>query len=123
LGENNKYDYFPSVGIAYKVVENKDGIVNDFKIRGNFGKTGNQEFSPNSAISRGSYGLNGTLNVDSNANADLKWETTQSYGIGADFELFNNRLTGSVDYFQRYKGFNFSSTSSGNSARSSVTKV
>jgi iron complex outermembrane receptor protein len=32
LGENNKYDYFPSVGIAYKV-ENKDGIVNDFKIR------------------------------------------------------------------------------------------
>jgi hypothetical protein len=36
LGENNKYDYFPSVGIAYKVVENKDGIVNDFKIRGNF---------------------------------------------------------------------------------------
>jgi iron complex outermembrane receptor protein len=35
LGENNKYD-FPSVGIAYKVVENKDGIVNDFKIRGNF---------------------------------------------------------------------------------------
>jgi iron complex outermembrane receptor protein len=63
-----------------KVVENKDGIVNDFKIRGNFGKTG--KFSPNSAISRGSYGLNGF--VDSNANADLKWETTQSYGIGAD---------------------------------------
>jgi TonB-linked SusC/RagA family outer membrane protein len=101
LGENNKYDYFPSVGIAYKVVENKDGIVNDFKLRGNFGKTGNQEFNPNSAISRGSYGLNGTLNVDSNANADLRWETTQSYGVGADFELFNNRLTGSVDYFQK----------------------
>jgi hypothetical protein len=101
LGANNKYDYFPSVGIAYKVVENKDGIVNDFKIRGNFGKTGNQEFNPNSAISRGSYGLNGTLNVDSNANADLKWETTQSYGVGADFEMFNNRLTGSVDYFQK----------------------
>ncbi len=101
LGANNKYDYFPSVGIAYKVVENIDGIVNDFKIRGNFGKTGNQEFSPNSAISRASYGLNGTLNVDSNANADLKWETTQSYGVGADFEMFNNRLTGSVDYFQK----------------------
>jgi TonB-linked SusC/RagA family outer membrane protein len=101
LGENNKYDYFPSVGVAYKVVDNKDGIVNDFKLRGNFGKTGNQEFSPNSAISRGSYGLNGTLNVDSNANADLRWETTQSYGVGADFELFNNKLTGSVDYFQK----------------------
>ena len=101
LGMNNKYDYFPSVGIAYKVVEDKEGLVNNFKLRGNYGITGNQEFSPNSAISRGSYGNNGNLNVDTNANADLKWETTKSYGIGADFELLNNRLTGSVDYFQR----------------------
>ncbi len=55
LGVNNKYDYFPSVGIAYKVVENKEGLVNDFKIRGNYGITGNQEFAPNSAIARASY--------------------------------------------------------------------
>ncbi|WP_240723418.1 SusC/RagA family TonB-linked outer membrane protein [Flavobacterium sp. GT3P67] len=101
LGLNNKYDYFPSVGIAYKVVEGKEGLVNDFKVRGNYGITGNQEFSPNSAIARASYGNNGTLGVDSNANADLKWETTKSYGVGADFELLNNRLTGSLDYFQR----------------------
>jgi iron complex outermembrane receptor protein len=101
LGLNNKYDYFPSVGIAYKLVEDKEGLVNTFKIRGNYGITGNQEFSPNSAIARGSYGLNGNLNVDSNANADLRWETTSSYGVGADFELLNNRLTGSLDYFYR----------------------
>ncbi|MDI6048576.1 SusC/RagA family TonB-linked outer membrane protein [Flavobacterium sp. XS2P24] len=101
LGVNNKYDYFPSVGVAYKVIDNKEGLVNSFKIRGNYGITGNQEFSPNSAIARASYGNNGTLGVDSNANADLKWETTKSYGVGTDFELFNNRLTGSLDYFQR----------------------
>ncbi|MFV8373704.1 SusC/RagA family TonB-linked outer membrane protein [Flavobacterium sp. LB1P62] len=101
LGVNNKYDYFPSAGIAYKVVDSKEGIVNNFKIRGNYGITGNQEFAPNSAISRGSYGINGTLNVDTNSNADLKWETTKSYGVGTDFELFNNKLTGSLDYFQR----------------------
>jgi len=101
LGVNNKYDYFPSVGLAYKVVEDKDGLLNSFKLRANIGKTGNQEFAPNSAISRGSYQLNGVLTVDSNANADLKWETTKSYGVGADFELLHNKLTGSVDYFQR----------------------
>lgn len=101
LGVNNKYDYFPSVGVAFKVVEDKEGLVNSFKIRGNYGITGNQEFAPNSAISRASYGLNGNLNVDTNANADLKWETTTQYGIGADFELLNNKLTGSVDYYQR----------------------
>jgi iron complex outermembrane receptor protein len=38
LGENNKIRLFPISGIAYKVVENKDGIVNDFKIRGNLVK-------------------------------------------------------------------------------------
>ena len=101
LGVNNKYDYFPSVGVAYKVVDNAEGLVNDFKIRGNYGITGNQEFAPNSAIARASYGNNGSLNLDSNSNADLRWETTKSYGIGADFELINNRLTGSLDYFQR----------------------
>jgi iron complex outermembrane receptor protein len=101
LGVNNKYDYFPSVGVAYKVVDNKDGLVNDFKIRGNYGITGNQEFAPNSAIARASYSNNGSLNLDSNSNADLRWETTKSYGVGADFELLNNRLTGSLDYFQR----------------------
>lgn len=101
LGINNKYDYFPSVGVAYKVVEDKEGLLNSFKIRGNYGITGNQEFAPNSAVARGSYGLNGNLNIDSNANEDLRWETTKSYGVGADFELINNKLTGSVDYFQR----------------------
>ena len=101
LGVNNKYDYFPSVGVAYKIVDNKDGLVNDFKIRGNYGITGNQEFAPNSAIARASYNNNGSLNLDSNSNADLRWETTKSYGVGADFELLNNRLTGSLDYFQR----------------------
>jgi iron complex outermembrane receptor protein len=101
LGVNNKYDYFPSVGVAYKVIEDKDGLLNSIKLRANTGKTGNQEFAPNSAISRGSYQLNGVLTVDSNANADLKWETTKSYGAGVDFTLLNNKLTGSVDYFQR----------------------
>jgi iron complex outermembrane receptor protein len=101
LGKNNKYDYFPSVGIAYKVIEDQEGLFNSFKVRGNYGITGNQEFAPNSAIARASYSLDGGLGEQINANENLKWETTKSYGIGADFELFNNRLTGSIDYFQR----------------------
>jgi iron complex outermembrane receptor protein len=120
LGENNKYDYFPSVGIAYKVVETKTVLLTILKLE----ETLVKQVTKNLVLTQLFQEVlkNGTLNVD-NTNADLKWETTQSYGIGADFELFNNRLTGSVDYFKRYKGFNFSSTSSGNSARSSVTKV
>ena len=101
FGTDNKYGYFPSLGVAYKVIEDKEGIVNNFKIRANTGTTGNQEFAPNSSISRGQYGDNGTLNTDNNSNPLLKWETTTSYGVGADFEFFNNRLSGSVDYYNK----------------------
>ena len=101
LGKNNKYDYFPSAGLAYKAIENKDGLLNSLKVRTNYGITGNQEFSPNSAIARSAYGLNGSLNIDSNSNSDLRWETTKSYGVGVDFTLLNNKLSGSLDYFQR----------------------
>ena len=101
LGVNNKYDNFPSLGVAYKVFEDKEGLVNNFKIRANIGKTGNQEFTPNSAIARQTYQINGVPVTDNNANPNLKWETTSSYGVGTDFELLHNRLTGSLDYFQR----------------------
>jgi len=101
LGDDNKYDYFPSLGVGYKIVNEEEGLVNNLKVRANWGITGNQEFAPNSAIARASYGNNGALNVDSNANSELKWETTQSYGFGVDFGLFNRKLTGSVDYFHK----------------------
>ncbi len=99
LGANNKYDNFYSFGLAFKIVEEQEGLLNDFKIRGNYGLTGNQEFAPNSAIRYANYISPSSLGNQINDNPDLKWETTTSTGIGADFELLNNKLTGSVDYF------------------------
>ncbi|BDB51903.1 SusC/RagA family TonB-linked outer membrane protein [Flavobacterium ammonificans] len=101
LGANNKYDYFPAVGLGYKVFEDKVGLVNSIKLRANYGITGNQEFAVNSAVARSTYLINGKLESDSGANANLIWETTTSSGLGVDFALFNNRFTGSVDYFMR----------------------
>ncbi len=103
LGENNKYDVFYALGAAYKIIEQNEGLLNDIKIRGSIGRTGNQEFAANSALNKSSYGPGGSDNGPEgvNANPNLKWETTKSYGAGIDFELFNNRLTGSFDYFQR----------------------
>jgi TonB-dependent starch-binding outer membrane protein SusC len=101
LGAGNKWGYFPAVGAAYKLISSKDGLLNDFKVRGNYGVTGNQEFPVNSAISKAVYGNGGSPSTVSGANEELRWETTTSYGVGTDFTLLKNRLTGSLDYFHR----------------------
>ena len=101
LGENNKYETFPSLGLAYKIIEDREGLFNSAKLRFNIGKTGNQEFSPNSALRKARYGNNGGLVGQINPNPDLKWETTNSFGFGLDFTLLKNKLSGSVDYFNR----------------------
>jgi TonB-dependent starch-binding outer membrane protein SusC len=101
LGENDKYGNFPAAGLAYKLVNDKEGFVNNIKIRGNYGVTGNQEFPTNSAIAKSSFTNNGAFGDQVNANPDLRWETTTSYGAGIDFSIVKNRVTGSVDYFLR----------------------
>ena len=101
FGSNNKFGTFPSIGFADNLFQDREGVFNSLKLRANWGITGNQEFAPNSAIGRARYGLNGNLIIDSNANKDLKWETTESWGIGTDFTLLKNKLTGNIDYFYR----------------------
>ena len=100
FGEENKYGSFPAVGLGYKFIENEAGSINNLKIRGSWGITGNQEFAVNSAISKSRYS-NGSVSVVTNANPDLEWETTTSLGVGVDFEILDGKATGSLDYFQR----------------------
>jgi TonB-linked SusC/RagA family outer membrane protein len=99
--DGKKYGNFPSLGLAYKLVDGKDGLVNDLKLRVNAGKTGNTEFPRNSSVSIIEYNGPDQFNVVNNANSQLTWETTTSYGVGTDFTLLKNKLTGSVDYFNK----------------------
>ena len=96
--EDEQYGTFPAVGIAYKFLDNNAGNVNTIKLRGNFGVTGNQEFDNNSALFVGQFS-NGEFVQTTNVNPDLKWETTTSYGAGIDYALFENKVSGSMDYF------------------------
>jgi iron complex outermembrane receptor protein len=100
LGDSNKYGNFPSLGFAYKAISNKEGMINDLKLRLNHGTTGNSEFIVNSAIEKTEY-VDGAQKTVNNGNKDLKWETTISSGFGLDFELLKNRLSGSFDYFTK----------------------
>lgn len=113
FSDNNKYAFFPSVALAWRLSEEpfikKVEQISDLKLRVGYGQLGNQGI--------GNYQTINTLKAGGSAvfgnqlyqgvvqsrlpNADLKWETTAETNVGIDFGLFNNRITGSVDYFIR----------------------
>lgn len=113
FGANHKWGNFPAVSAGWRISQEKfmEGIgwINDLKIRGDYGETGNQDFaSYQSLATMASYDLilyKGQLiqgwGINSNPNVDLKWEKGKNWNIGVDFSLFNYALEGSVNYYNR----------------------
>lgn len=116
FGADNKWGYFPSGSVAWRVSEEdflkESGVVNELKLRGSYGLTGNQGISPYQSLARltnggRSYPYNGqsTTNIGFGIggldNPNLKWESTAQTNIGIDFSLFNGRLTSTVDWYKK----------------------
>jgi TonB-linked SusC/RagA family outer membrane protein len=105
FGKNNKYGYFPSVGVKWNV-SNEDFLkgnatLSNLGLRASWGITGNQEFPAGAALEQfnsGSYNSVGQSNV---ANPNLKWEKTTQINIGLDYGILKNRITGSIDYYNK----------------------
>lgn len=107
FGKNNKYGYFPSFSLAW-VLSKEDffhvDLINSLKLRGGWGKTGNQEFPSGSAQARyglGGSGTTGSITQINNPNDDLRWQSDRQFNIGADFTLLDNKITATVDYFNK----------------------
>lgn len=114
FGENYRWGYFPSVGVAWRISNEKfmqdQQLFTDLKFRASYGVTGNSEgIGPfNSKLV---YGINGTYynnGVMDNAygplqgaNPDLRWERTSTSNIGLDFTLGKGILTGSFDIYEK----------------------
>lgn len=111
---------FPSVALGWKI--NEEPILknvkalSELKLRLGWGKTGQQDgignynyfasYNVNTTNVNGRYpilGVNdsGLMYRPDAYNENLKWETTETWNAGLDFGFFNNRLTGSVDYYYR----------------------
>lgn len=114
FGANNKWGNFPAVSLGWNVTE--EGFmknvkwVNYLKLRAGYGVTGNSGFSNNASrvtLSGGGKYIypdgtyRETYGPSRNPNPFLKWETKRETNIGADFTLFNSKLTGSLDLFNR----------------------
>ncbi|MDE6347545.1 MAG: TonB-dependent receptor [Bacteroides sp.] len=113
FGTNNKWGNFPAVSAGWRISEEsfmKDiRWIDDLKLRGDFGVTGNQDFgsynSLNTMTGFGYYSYNGRYfqvwGPSKNVNPDLKWEKGKNWNVGIDFSLLNNRVYGSLNYFSR----------------------
>ena len=104
FGANNKYGYFPSFAVAWNISKEKFfkvDLINSLKIRAGWGKTGNQEFPPGSSQALYALQNGGSVAQLNNPNPDLKWQSDRQYNIGIDFSILNNRVSGTMDYFNK----------------------
>jgi TonB-linked SusC/RagA family outer membrane protein len=111
FGEKNKYGYFPSGALAWRVSEEafmkEQSVIDNLKLRVSYGLVGNEGI--------GSYMSQGLLQgteayISTNqiikgkspytlGNQDLKWETTAQFDAGFDIGIYKNRYSLSADYY------------------------
>jgi TonB-linked SusC/RagA family outer membrane protein len=107
----SKYATFPSVALGW-VLSNesflaKSNFVNFLKLRGSYGKSGNEGIPVYKTITTDNvvlYPFEGLSTIGVLAgnlgNADLHWETTKGSNIGLDFTILNRRINGTIDAYK-----------------------
>lgn len=112
FGEGRKYGIFPAAALSWNVSE-EDFMENvayiDFmKLRVSWGRNGNRGVAAYSSLSQVDqnnyvFGDGGStavgLTINSFANPNLGWETTESLNIGTDIRMFRNRITTSINFY------------------------
>jgi TonB-linked SusC/RagA family outer membrane protein len=105
-----KYGVFPSAALGWNIDQEdflkNSKIVNSLKLRGSYGKTGNEAISVYQTITtdgtvRSPFNGVSTIGVQASnlGNANLHWETTTGANVGVDFALLGSRINGSVDAY------------------------
>ncbi|MEM0931616.1 MAG: SusC/RagA family TonB-linked outer membrane protein [Bacteroidota bacterium] len=106
FGPENKFGYFYSGSLAWNVSNEKfmeDSWFNNLKLRASFGTAGNQNIGNFEFLDL--LAFNNTYNGNTTAlpvgvgNPNIQWEAQQTLDVGVDFGLFNNRISGVVNYF------------------------
>lgn len=116
FGAFNGWGTFWSTSLGWRIskeefMESTRDWLNDLKVRVAYGVTGNNGFSSGNTVTRLKqkdywmmYDTQTWINAygaKNNGNPDLKWEENHELNIGLDYALFNNRLWGKFDYFNR----------------------
>jgi TonB-linked SusC/RagA family outer membrane protein len=112
---NNRYSFFPSFSAGWRLSQEKfweklnlSNLINEFKIRGSWGKTGNQAvdlYSYYSTLNISTYTFNGLpvqgYSQKQLTSEDLTWETTTQTDIGVDVQFKKGRFSLGVDHYNK----------------------
>ncbi|MFC0780672.1 SusC/RagA family TonB-linked outer membrane protein [Flavobacterium sp. HJSW_4] len=113
LSEGNKWESFPSLALGWKLSKESflanSKVVSDLKLRASIGYTGNDNVAPYTSqalLNQQTFYAAGPNVVpgwqsENLANPNLTWEKTREYNLGIDFGFLNNRITGTVDVYDR----------------------
>jgi len=113
FGADHKWGSFPAISAGWNIKNEaflqNNATLSSLKLRAGFGVTGTEPTNPYMSLNRLNFNtytyMNGAwiqvVNPSSNANPALRWEKKEEVNIGLDFGLFNERLSGAVDVYQR----------------------
>ena len=115
FSKENRFGFFPSFALAWRLDNEKFiknlNIFEDLKLRAGWGEIGNHGIGAYGTLS--DYGINGQLygtpgngtsvplSLNNLANPNLTWETTEQLNFGLDFTTKNDRISGSIDLYDK----------------------
>lgn len=113
FGENNKYAFFPSIGLGWlasnEAFLRDNKTISKLKLHTSFGVTGNSEigtYRSLATVSQSNTIIGDQLHLvsylDNMPNPNLKWEKTAQWDFGFELGLFNNRLNFDISYYYKY---------------------
>lgn len=116
FGPNNRYGDFPSVALGWRISQEPflygNELISNLKLRASWGINGNDKIPYEARYARvSSSNLEGVFGPDeklypgatlSNAgNPNLQWENTETFDVGIEFGLLDNRLSGEIEYYNK----------------------
>lgn len=113
FGVDQKWGNFPALSVGWNIhnesFSSEWGLISTLRLRAGFGITGTVPQDPYMSLSRFNFNTNAYIGGEwiqavlpsSNPNPDLRWETKEEINIGVNFGLFDDRITGAIDVYER----------------------